>query len=131
VIWRIKKWSLGRLLGFVAGVILFAAATVLLLSSLVVTKSVQIDEPGETVFVSFEGHPECGAVRQFVGNEDLEAGIVFSGDPAPCEDRNLMLLIVQGLVIVTAIGLMLSVVWIWLGAQEEKQATPDPAQDRA
>ncbi len=120
MIWRIKKWSLGRLLGFVAGVILFAAATVLLLSSLVMTKSVQIDESGETVFVSFEGHPECGAVRQFVGNEDLEAGIVFSGDPAPCEDRNLMLLVVQGLVIVATIGMMLTVVWIWLGAQEEE-----------
>ena len=127
MIWRIKRWSLGRLLGFVAGVILFAAATVLLLSSLVMTKSVQIDEPGETVFVSFEGHPECGAVRQFVGNEDLEAGIVFSGDPAPCEDRNFMLLVVQGLVILATIGLMLTVVWIWLGAQEEIQATPDPA----
>ena len=127
MIWRIKKWSLGRLLGFVAGVILFAAATVLLLSSLVTTKSVKIDAPGETVFVSFEGHPECGAVRQFVGNEDLEAGIVFSGDPAPCEDRNFMLLGVQGLVIVATIGLMLTVVWIWLGAQEEEKATPDPA----
>ncbi len=124
---RIKKWSLGRLLGFVAGVILFAAAAVLLLSSLVMTKSVRIDEPGETVFVSFEGHPECGAVRQFVGNEDLEAGIVLSGDPAPCEDRNLMLIVVQGLVIVATIGLMLAVVWIWLGAQEAKQETPDPA----
>jgi hypothetical protein len=119
VIWKIKKWSLGHLLGFVAGVILFSAATVLLLSSLIMAKSVQVDESGETVFVSFEGHPECGAVRQFVGNEDLEAGIVFSGDPAPCEDRNLMLLIVQGLIIVAAIGLMLAVVWIWLGAQEE------------
>ena len=127
MIWRIKKWSLGRLLGFVAGVILLAAGIVFLLSLLVMTKSVQIDEPGETVFVSFEGHPECGAVRQFVGDEDLEAGIVFSGDPAPCEDRNFMLLVVQGLVIIATIGLMLTVVWIWLGAQEAKKATPDPA----
>jgi len=126
VIRRIQKWSLGRLLGFVAGVILLGAVAVFLLASLVMTKSVQIDESGETVFVSFEGHPECGAVRQFVGNEDLEAGIVFSGDPAPCEDRNLMLLVVQGLVIVATIGLMLTVVWIWLGAQEARSTTPDP-----
>ncbi len=48
---RIQKWSLGRLLGFVAGVILFSALTILLLSSLVMAKSVQIDESGETVFV--------------------------------------------------------------------------------
>ena len=126
MIWRINRWSLGRLLGFIAGVILFSAATVFLLSSLVMVKSVQLDESGETVFVSFEGHPECGAVRQFVGNDDLEAGIVFSGDPAPCEDRNFMLLVAQGLVIVATIGLMLTVVWIWLGAQEAKKTTPDP-----
>jgi len=126
VIRRIQKWSLGVLIGFAATVFLLASLAMIGPSALILTKSVQVD--GEsTVFVSFEGHPECGAVLEYVDSTDLEAGEVISGDTAPCESRNLIIKILQIVTVIALIGVLLFVVWTWLGAPDREQTTPDPA----
>ncbi|MBK5098629.1 MAG: hypothetical protein JJE01_12655 [Gemmatimonadetes bacterium] len=96
-------------------------------TELILEKSVQVDESGRTVFVSFEGHPECGAVLEYVNSEDLEAGEVMSGDAAPCEGRNLIIRIVQVVLVLSLFGLFFYVAGTWLVAQQKDAGTPDPA----
>ncbi len=123
----IGRWGAGKLVGVCCGIAVLAVAITLGLSALVLPRSTHVGEENATVFVSYEGHPECGAVREYVNPEDLEAGEVISGNPGPCESRNLLLQVLQVLVLIAAIGLLLWVVWSWLGARTEATKAPGPA----
>ena len=127
VILRIQKWSPGQLIGFAAAVFLFASVIALGLSPLILEKSVQVDDSGSTVFVSFEGHPGCGAVLEYVNSEDLEAGEVVSGDAAPCESRNQIIRLLQVVAVLALLVVLFYVAGTWLMAQGKDDGTPDPA----
>ena len=127
VILRIQKWGPGHLIGFAAAVFLLASVIAIGPSALILAKSVQMDESGSTVFVSFERHPECGAVLEYVNSEDLEAGEVVSGDAAPCESRNLIIRLVQVVAILALLVVLFYVAGTWLVAQGKDDGTPDPA----
>jgi len=127
VIARIGKWGPGTLIGFAAAVCLVASLITIGGSTLLLEKSARLNDGGTTVFVSFVGHPECGAVLEFVNAEDLEAGDVVSGDSAPCEARNLIIRVLQSIIVIALIGALLFVVWIWLGARGEDEEAPGPA----
>lgn len=126
VILRIQKWGPGRLIGFAAAVFLLASVIAIGSSALILEKSVQADDNGRTVFVSFEGHPECGAVLEYVNSEDLEAGEVVSGDAAPCESRNLIIRLLQVVSILALLVVLFYVAGTWLVAQGKDDGTPDP-----
>ena len=94
---------------------------------MILDKSVQLDDSGTTVFISFEGHPECGAVLEYVNRADLEAGDLVSGDPGPCESRNLIIRIVQVVLVLALFGVLFYVVGTWLMLRQADEETPDPA----
>ncbi len=123
---RIGKWGPGALIGFAAAVFLVASLITVGASALLLEKSVRLNDSGTTVFVSFEGHPECGAVLEFVNSANLEAGNVISGNSAPCESRNLIIWILHIIAVIVLIGVLLFVVWTWLGARRRDAAAPDP-----
>ena len=79
------------------------------------------------MFVSYEDHPECGAVLEYVNSEDLEAGEVVSGDAAPCEGRNLIIRLVQVVVVLALLVVLFYVAGTWMVAQQKEDRAPDPA----
>jgi hypothetical protein len=124
---RLEKWGPGRLIGFAAVVFLLASLVAIVPTPLILDKSVKLDSGGSTVFVSFEGHPECGAVLEYVGSADLEAGEVVSGDAGPCESRNLVIRGVQAALVLALFVLLFYVVGRWLMERQTDEETPDPA----
>jgi hypothetical protein len=124
---NLEKWGLGRLIGFAAVVFLLASLVAIVPTALILDKSVQLDGGGTTVFVSFEGHPECGAVLEYVNRDDLEAGDVVSGDPGPCESRNLIIRILQVVLFLALFGLLFYVVGTWLMLRWKDEETAEPA----
>lgn len=124
---NLEKWGPGRLIGFSAVVFLLASLVAIIPTGLILDKSVQLDSGGTTVFVSFEGHPECGAVREYVNRADLEAGDIVSGDPGPCESRNLIIRIVQVVLVLAPFAFLFYVVGAWLMLRQGGEETPDPA----
>jgi len=127
VILRLERWGPGRLIGFSALVFLLASIVAIVPTALILDKSVRLDDGGTTVFVSFEGHPECGAVLEYMDSTDLEAGDVVSGDARPCESRNLVIRIVQVVLLLALFGFLFYVVGTWLMARRRAEDTPDPA----
>lgn len=123
----LEKWGLGSLIGFAAVVFLLASLVAIVPTALILDKSVQLDGGGTTVFVSFEGHPECGAVLEYVNRADLEAGDVVSGDAGPCESRNLIIRILQVVLLLALFGLLFYVIGSWLMASRKDEEPPDPA----
>ena len=111
---KLKTWGPGRLIGFSAVVFLLASLVAIVPTPLILDKSVQLDGGGTKVFVSFEGHPECGAVLEYVGSADMEAGEVVSGDAGPCESRNLVIRGVQVVLVLALFVLVFSVGATWL-----------------
>lgn len=126
MIGRPGRWGIGSLVGFAAAVCLVASVITIGGSTLLLEKSVRLDEKGTTVFVSFAGHPECGAVLEFVNGEDLEAGEAISGDTSPCEARNLIIRILQGIILIVLFGVLLFTVWTWLRTRGKDAKAPDP-----
>jgi hypothetical protein len=124
---NLEKWGLGSLIGFSSVMFLLASLVAIVPTGLILDKSVQLDGGGTTVFVSFEGHPECGAVLEYVNRADLEAGDIVSGDPGPCESRNLIIRIVQVVLVLALFGFLLYVVGTWLMVRQTDEKTPDPA----
>ena len=124
---KLEKWGTGRLIGFSAVVFLLASLVAIVPTALILDKSVQLDDGGTTVFISFEGHPECGAVLEYVNSADLEAGDIVSGDPRPCESRNLIIRIVQVVLVLALFGLLFYVAGTWLMVGQKDEETPDPA----
>ena len=123
---KLTRWS-GKKLAAVAGAIVLAAvAATFILSALILEKSYRVNEERATVFVSFEGHPECGAVYDFANPNDLEAGDLISGDSSPCEYRNLLLQILQVLVVMGAIGGILWMLGMWLTGRDADAKSPGP-----
>ena len=101
------------------------------LDALVLDKTYRVDEERGSVFVSFERHPECGAVYELVTIDDLEAGAIRSGDPSACEYRNLLFSVLQVLVVMAAIGFLIWMLWMRLAAKEGDMRTPGRSGDRA
>ena len=62
-----------------------------------------------------------------VNRADLEAGDIVSGDPGPCESRNLIIRIVQVVLVLALFGFLLYVVGTWLMVRQTDEKTPDPA----
>ena len=112
-------------------IVIGALVTTAGLDALVLDKTYRVDEERGSVFVSFERHPECGAVYEFVTLDDLEAGAVRSGDPSACEYRNLLFSVLQVLVVMAAIGSLLWMLWARLAAREGDAKTPGPSGTRA
>jgi hypothetical protein len=128
---RLRDWSAGKLAAVAALILVGALAATAGLGALVLDKTYRIDEERGSVFVSFERHPECGAVYEFATPDDLEAGDITSGDPSSCEYRNLLFSVLQVLVIFAAIGSIIRLLWAWLVARDRKMQTPDPSENRA
>mgnify|MGYP003574474512 CR=1 FL=1 len=105
--------------------IVVATLAALGLSTLILLKSVRVDDERATVFVSYENHPECGTVLEYVNAADLEAGDIVSGDPTPCESRNLIIRVLLVLVVIGAIGTLLGVTWNWLESSQKQASAPD------
>jgi hypothetical protein len=108
-----------------------AVVTTAGLDVLVLDKTYRVDEERGSVFVSYERHPECGAVYEFVTLDDLEAGATVSGDPSACEYRNLLFSVLQVLVVMAAIGCLIWMLWMRLAAREGDAKTPGPSGNRA
>jgi hypothetical protein len=123
---KLSKWSGIKLAAVAAAIVLAAVAATFILSALMLEKSYRVDEERATVFVSFEGQPECGAVYDFANPNDLEAGDLVSGDSSPCEYRNLLLLILQVLVVIAAIGGIIWMLGMWLTGREPDAKSPGP-----
>jgi hypothetical protein len=128
---KLNAWSAGKLVAVAAAIIVGTLVATAGLSVLVLDKSYRIDEERATVFLSFEGHPECGTIFEYANPVDLEAGDVISGDPSPCEYRNLVLRVLQVLAVMAAIGALIGMLWAWLATREDIARTPGPGQDRA
>ena len=122
-----KIWSMGKLVGVCCGIVALALALTLGLSALTLPRSMHVDEENGTVFVSYEGQPQCGVVLELVNPDDLEAGDVVSGDAGACEVRNLLVGVLQVLVRIGAIGTLLWVVWTQLGARASVEKPPRSA----
>jgi hypothetical protein len=108
-----------------------AVVTTAGLDALVLEKTYRVDEERGSVFVSYERHPECGAVYELVTLEDLEAGATVSGDPSACEYRNLLFSVLLVLVVMAAIGILIWMLWVRLAAKEADARTPGPSGGRA
>jgi hypothetical protein len=106
-------------------VIVVATLAALGLSTLILLKSVRVDDERATVFLYYEDHPECGTVLEYVNAVDLEAGDIISGDPTPCESRNLIIQVLLVLVVIGAIGTLLGVAWQWLEGSQKQASAPD------
>ncbi len=122
---KLSKWIGMKLAAVAAAIVLGAVAATFILSALILEKSYHVDEERATVFVSFEGHSECGAVYDFANPNDLEAGELVSGDSSPCEYRNLLFRILQVLVVMGAIGGILWMLAVWLIGRESNAKSPD------
>lgn len=114
---KLSRWSGNKLA---------AVSATFILSVLILEKSYRVDEERATVFVSFEGHPECGAVYDFANPEDLEAGDLVSGDTSACEYRNLLFRILQVLVVMGAIGGIIWMLGMWLTGREAVARSSGP-----
>lgn len=112
-------------------VVVGAVVTTAVLDALVLDKIYRVDEERGSVFLSYERHPECGTVYEFVTLDDLEAGAITSGDPSACEYRNLLFSVLQVLVVMAAIGLLIWMLWTRLAAGERDAETPGPSGNRA
>ena len=123
---KLSRWSGNKLAAVSAAIVLAAVAATFILSVLILEKSSRVDEARATVFVSFEGHPECGAVYDFANPEDLEAGDLVSGDTSACEYRNLLFRILQVLVVMGAIGGIIWMLGMWLTGREAAARSPGP-----
>lgn len=128
---KLRSWSAGKLVSVAAMIVVGAVVATAGLGVLVLDKTFRIDEERGSVFVSFERHPECGAVYEFATPADLEAGDLVSGDPSPCEYRNLLFGVLQVLVVMAAIGSLITMLWMWLSARERDAKTPGPSGGRA
>jgi H+/Cl- antiporter ClcA len=128
---KLRYWSAGKLASVAALIVVGALVTTAGLDALVLDKTYRVDEERGSVFVSYERHPECGAVYEFVTLDDLEAGAVASGDPSACEYRNLLFSVLQVLVVMAAIGSLLWMLWARLAAGEGNAKTPGPSGNRA
>jgi hypothetical protein len=113
-----------KLAAVAAAIMLAAVAGTSGLSALILQKTYRVDEERATVYLSYEDHPECGAVLEYVNAEDLEAGDIVSGDPTPCEYRNLIIRVLLVLIVIGAIGTMLGVGWKWFEGRQKQAPAP-------